>query len=180
MVQVDARRSRRAVAEVADGFTADRTARQKRVALEQADLDALAAAGLQRTGLPAERGGLWCDLATSTRPICDIYRALARGDSSLALTTSMHPAVLAFWLATPEVPEPDADAWQRQRDTIFTTVEGGAWWGTITSEPGSGGDVSRSKAVARRVGGGTGRPGRRRARPPGDSAGRSTSAAGAA
>jgi alkylation response protein AidB-like acyl-CoA dehydrogenase len=158
VVDVDATEVRRAVGEVAGRFAADRTARQKRVALERADLDALAAAGLQRTGLPAERGGLWHDLATSTRPICDIYRALARADSSLALTTSMHPAVLAFWLGTPEVPEPDADAWQRQRDTIFTTVEGGAWWGTITSEPGSGGDVTRSKAVARRAPGGAGEP----------------------
>ena len=89
-------------------------------------------------------------MASSTRPICELYRVLARGDSSLALTTSMHPAVLAFWLATPEVPEPDTGAWQRQRDHIFDTVASGAWWGTITSEPGSGGDVTRSRAVARR------------------------------
>ena len=103
-----------------------------------------------RTGLPASRGGLWRDLPSSTRGICEIYRALARGDSSLALTTSMHPAVLAFWLATPEVPEPDADMWRRQRDTVFDGVEKGASWGTITSEPGSGGDVSRTRTVATR------------------------------
>ena len=59
------------------GFAAQRGERQQRVGLERADLDALAGAGLQRTGLPAERGGLWQDLATSTRPICEIYRALA-------------------------------------------------------------------------------------------------------
>ncbi len=62
----------------------------------------------------------------------------------------MHPAVLAFWLATPEVPEPDAAAWRRQRDEIFATVQAGAWWGTVTSEPGSGGDVTRSRTTARR------------------------------
>jgi alkylation response protein AidB-like acyl-CoA dehydrogenase len=140
-----------AVAELAAGFAGERVERQRRDGLVRADLDALAAAGLQRTGLPVDRGGLWRDLPSSARTICEIYRALGRGDSSLALATSMHPAVLAFWLATPEVPEPDTAAWRRQWDVIFSTVEDGAWWGTITSEPGSGGDVARSKAVARRA-----------------------------
>jgi alkylation response protein AidB-like acyl-CoA dehydrogenase len=153
VVDVDAAQVRQAVAAVAEGFAAGRGERQQRVRLDQADLDALAEAGLQLTGLPAERGGLWQDLASSTRSICEIYRALARGDSSLALTTSMHPAVLAFWLATPEVPEPHAADWRRQRDAIFATVESGAWWGTITSEPGSGGDVTRSRSTARRADG---------------------------
>ena len=149
-LDVEAADVRRAVARLSEKFVSQRSERQQRVRLDPADLDELRAAGLQRTGLPAARGGLWQDLASSTRPICEIYRVLARGDSSLALTTSMHPAVLAFWLATPEVPEPDAAPWQRQRDTIFSTVESGAWWGTITSEPGSGGDVTRSRATARR------------------------------
>jgi len=150
-LDVDAADVRQAVAELAAGFALERGERQRRVGLDPVDLDALRAAGVQRTGLPVERGGLWQDLATSTRPICEIYRALAHGDSSLALTTSMHPAVLAFWLATPEVPEPDASAWRRQRDGIFATVEDGAWWGTITSEPGSGGDVTRSRTTAHRA-----------------------------
>jgi len=141
---------RDAVAELAERLAGQRRERQQRDRLDPADLEALAEAGLLRTGLPADRGGLWRDLAGSARGICEIYRALARGDSSLALTTSMHPAVLAFWLATPEVDGPDAEAWRRQRDTVFATVEDGAWWGTITSEPGSGGDVSRSRTVARR------------------------------
>jgi alkylation response protein AidB-like acyl-CoA dehydrogenase len=147
----DATDVRRAVADVAAGFARERGDRQLRRRLDPVELDALAAAGLQRTGLPVARGGLWRDLASSTRPICEIYRALARGDSSLALTTSMHPAVLAFWLATPEVAPPDAADWQRQRDEIFTTVEAGAWWGTITSEPGSGGDVAKTRSTARRA-----------------------------
>ena len=153
MGDLDAADVLQAVAAIAEGFSAQRGERQQRAGLDQADLDALTAAGLHRTGLPAERGGLWQDLATSTRPICEIYRTLARGDSSLALTTSMHPAVLAFWLATPEVPEPHAAAWRRQREAIFDTVEAGAWWGTITSEPGSGGDVTRSRSTARRADG---------------------------
>jgi alkylation response protein AidB-like acyl-CoA dehydrogenase len=150
-LDADAADVRQAVADLATGFADQRGDRQQRTALDPADLDALRTVGLQRTGLPVDRGGLWRDLATSTRPICEIYRALARGDSSLALTTSMHPAVLAFWLATPVVPEPDAAAWRRQRDAVFATVEDGAWWGTITSEPGSGGDVTRSRARARRA-----------------------------
>ena len=143
----------RAVTDLAGTFAAQRGERQMRDRLDAGDLDALAAAGLQRTGMPAERGGLWADLTTSTRSICEIYRVLARADSSLALTSSMHPAVLAFWLATPQVPAPDTGAWQRQRDEIFATVEAGAWWGTITSEPGSGGDVAKTRSTARWVDG---------------------------
>jgi alkylation response protein AidB-like acyl-CoA dehydrogenase len=145
---------RQAVAELARGFAAERSERQQRRQLDPADLEALAGVGMLRSGLPADRGGLWQDLASSTRGICEIYRALARGDSSLALTTSMHPAVLAFWLATPEVPEPDAEGWRRQQENVFDQVEQGAWWGTITSEPGSGGDVTRSRTVAMRSGDG--------------------------
>jgi alkylation response protein AidB-like acyl-CoA dehydrogenase len=52
------------------------------------------------------------------------------------------------------VPEPDTAAWREQCEAIFDSVERGAWWGTITSEPGSGGDVKRTKAVARRDGDG--------------------------
>jgi alkylation response protein AidB-like acyl-CoA dehydrogenase len=144
---------REAVAGLAKGFAAERRERQQRDQLDPADLEALAAAGLLRTGLPEARGGLWADMASATRGICEIYRVLARGDSSLALTTSMHPAVLAFWLATPEVPEPDAARWRRQRETVFDGVEQGAWWGTITSEPGSGGDVARTRTVAVRSSG---------------------------
>ena len=145
---------RQAVAMVAREFAVERRERQQRTGLHREDFDALAAAGLQLTGLPEERGGLWRSLPESSRGICEIYRSLAHGDSSVALVTSMHPAVLAFWLALREVPQPDTSAWRQQRETIFDTVERGAWWGTITSEPGSGGDVTRSKAVARREGDG--------------------------
>jgi alkylation response protein AidB-like acyl-CoA dehydrogenase len=60
----------------------------------------------------------------------------------------MHPTVLGFWLTTPHVAEPFEAAWQEQRNRIFSTAREGAWWGTITSEPGSGGDITRTKAVA--------------------------------
>lgn len=145
---------RLAVEKVAAGFAAEREERQLRTGLSGEDFDHLAEAGLAATGLPAERGGLWETLSRSTRPICEIYRTLARGDPSVALVSAMHPGVLAFFLATPEVPEPHATAWSRQRSAAFDSVERGAWWGTITSEPGSGGDVARTKATARKDGDG--------------------------
>lgn len=145
-----------AVREICEDLAADRRNRQRRTHLDPADFDRLGAAGLRTVGLPLDRGGLWDRLETSTRPICEIYRTLAGADSSVALVASMHPSVLAFWLATPTVAAPDADAWERQRSEIFATVEDGAWWGTITSEPGSGGDVQLSRAQARRDGDGDG------------------------
>jgi alkylation response protein AidB-like acyl-CoA dehydrogenase len=60
----------------------------------------------------------------------------------------MHPSVLIFWLGTPRVPSPFEAAWEEQRHRIFQSVLDGGWWGTITSEPGSGGDISKTKAVA--------------------------------
>lgn len=151
---MDPEQVRRAVAEAAEGFAADRADRQLRRELRSEDFALLGEAGLRATGLPEERGGLWRNLRESTRSICEIFRTLARGDPSVALVCSMHPAVLAFWLTTPEVPAPDSDAWREQRARVFDAVERGAWWGTVTSEPGSGGDVRRTKASARRDGDG--------------------------
>jgi alkylation response protein AidB-like acyl-CoA dehydrogenase len=139
-----------AIEAVADGFRAERAVRQQRTTLHREDFDRLAEAGLLRAGLPESRGGLWSDARGSTRRIGALYRALAGGDSSVALVAAMHPAVLAFWLATEDVPPPDAEAWHEQREAVFDTVEAGAWWGTITSEPGSGGDVARTRAAAHR------------------------------
>lgn len=135
-------------AELAADFAAQRTERQARTSLDPADFDRLAAAGVLRTGLPTRRGGLWDRYETSCREICEVFRTLAHGDPSVALVASMHPAVLAFWLAIDDVPEPHATAWAAQRERLFDAVENGAWFGTITSEPGSGGDVERSKATA--------------------------------
>jgi len=78
-------------------------------------------------------------------------RALAHADSSLALVASMHPAVLfsTGWLARARATPPYDPAWQAQRQWAFRTAREGAWWGTIVSEPGTGGDASKSKAIAR-------------------------------
>jgi alkylation response protein AidB-like acyl-CoA dehydrogenase len=139
---------------VSDEFAANRKERQRRRHLEQTDFARLADAGFLLTGVPASKGGLWEGVAKSTRPICEILRILAQGDPSVALVSSMHPAVLSFWLATPDV-APDAQpAWNEQIEFMAGTALEGAWWGTITSEPGSGGDIARTKAVARRDGSG--------------------------
>jgi alkylation response protein AidB-like acyl-CoA dehydrogenase len=138
-----------AVQVIATDFAEQRRERQARRALDPADFVRLAEAGFLLSGVPAEQGGLWASTTRSTRLVCELLRTLARGDSSVALVCAMHPTVLGFWLATSDAPEPFAAAWAEQRRAIFQTVLDGAWWGTITSEPGSGGDMMRTRAVAR-------------------------------
>ena len=64
---------------------------------------------------------------------------LAQGNSSVALVASMHPAVLSLWLATDEVADPYQAKWDEQRQLLGDLAKSN-WFGTITSEPGSGGD----------------------------------------
>jgi alkylation response protein AidB-like acyl-CoA dehydrogenase len=77
-----------------------------------------------------------------------VLNALARGDPSVALVASMHPAVLSFWHASPDAPPQHRDAWSEQRAYVSRMAAEGCWFGTITSEPGSGGDVARTAAAA--------------------------------
>lgn len=142
------------VREIAESFAAERAERQQRRSLDPADFDRLRDAGFLLTGVPVEYGGLWQDAARSTRQISEILRTLARGDASVALVASMHPAVLAFWLASPQAVGGDQAAWDAQRRELFETALAGEWWGTITSEPGSGGDIARTKTIAGRDGDG--------------------------
>jgi alkylation response protein AidB-like acyl-CoA dehydrogenase len=146
---MDVETAQRNVAAIAQGFAQDRRSRQLRRNLEKADFDALAAAGYLLVGVPADMGGLWVDLKTSTRPVCELLRTLAQGDPSVALVSAMHPAVTAYWLANsgPEL--------ETQGRWVAQTALDGNWWGTITSEPGSGGDVMRSRAIARNDGAGS-------------------------
>lgn len=131
-------------------FAAERRERQQRRGLVAEDFARLREAGFLLIGVPVEAGGIWESVQRSARPICDMLRVLAHGDSSVALVCAMHPAVLNFWMATPEAPAPFQAAWQAQRRSIFGTVCDGAWWGTIASEPGASGDLGRTKAIARR------------------------------
>lgn len=129
-------------------FADEGSERRLRRHLAAEDFQRLREAGYLLTGVPAEQGGIWESVQASTRPVCEMLRVLARGDPSVALVASMHPAVLSFWLASPEAPQPFRRQWQEQRRWVVGTVLEGHWWGTITSEPGSGGDVARSKARA--------------------------------
>lgn len=129
---------------IAERWRGERAERQGRRHLERSDFDELSAAGLLRLAVPADAGGGWTGAAT-VRPLCEIYRDLAGADSSVALVSAMHPAVLGYWLLGPDDPD---EAWQAQRAGVFASALAGAQWGTITSEPGSGGDILRTKAVA--------------------------------
>ena len=137
------------VREVSESFAADRKERQRRRHLDQDDFARLAEAGLLLTGVPEGKGGLWRSVRESTRPICEVLRTLAQGDPSVALVSSMHPAVLSFWLAAPQVDPGHKAAWDQQVDQLAQSALDGHWWGTITSEPSSGGDITKTRAVAR-------------------------------
>ena len=130
-------------------FAQQRAERHRRRALEKADFDALTDAGFHLTGAPPEMGGINGGVKEFTRPLCEMLRILAKGDPSVSLVASMHPAVIGGWLEVPEAPPPYTDAWEKQRRTVFDTALEGCWWGTIISEPGSGGDPSKSRAVAK-------------------------------
>lgn len=132
------------VRELARSLGRERELRQGRRVLDEADFEQLAATGFLRTVVPVEHGGLWEGLDTSARPIAGCLRTLASGDPSVALVAAMHPAVVAFWL----LPEADDPAWRAQREAVFRTALDGEQWGTITSEPGSGGDISRTTTGA--------------------------------
>jgi alkylation response protein AidB-like acyl-CoA dehydrogenase len=130
---------------LADQWRLQRVERQARRHLDPDDFARLADAGFLLVGVPEAMGGLWRSVAETTRPICDVLRTLAAADPSVALVASMHPSVLAFWLAPPD---PGSAAWTQQREAICATAAGGLQWGTITSEPGSGGDMLRTKSLA--------------------------------
>lgn len=140
----------RAAAEaLAAEWTAARRERQRRRELDPADFRRLRETGFPLLGVPRERGGLWAGAPRTARLAADLLRTLARGDSSVALVAAMHPAVLAFWLTTPRVPPEHQALWDAQLEWVAETVLGGTWWGTITSEPGSGGDVLKTRTLAR-------------------------------
>jgi alkylation response protein AidB-like acyl-CoA dehydrogenase len=146
---MDARTMLENVREVSARFATERSERQQRRGLVAADFAQLRKAGFLLAGVPVDQGGIWESVRQSTRPLCELLRTLAHGDSSVALVCAMHPTVLVFWLANSQVPPPFQAAWEAQRHRIFQTVRDGAWWGTITSEPGSGGDLAKTQAIAR-------------------------------
>lgn len=137
---------------VAADFASDRKNRQERTRLERADFDRLAEAGFLNTGIPKADGGLWNGLQDSVRLYSEIIRIIAKGDPSVALVSAMHPSVLAFWFASEKAPGPENAAWQEQRNWCFETARQGHFWGTLTSEPGSGGDIMKTRTLAEPAG----------------------------
>jgi alkylation response protein AidB-like acyl-CoA dehydrogenase len=131
-------------------FAADRRERQQRRKLVAADFVRLRDAGFLLTGVPVDHGGVLQSVSRSTRLICEMLRTLAHGDSSVALVCAMHPLVLSVWMATAEASPPYEKAWEGQRRSIFRSVHEGSWWGTVASEPGTGGDLNKTRATARR------------------------------
>ena len=129
---------------LASAWRADRGARQLRRHLDPADFAAIGEAGFLASVVPREYGGSWESQSASARSVAEALRTLARGDASVALVAAMHPAVISFWLLGDH-----GDAgWQRQCEAVFETAQAGDQWGTITSEPGSGGDLAKTVAAA--------------------------------
>ena len=139
------------VREIACDFASQRPERQRRRELMKEDFDRLRESGYLMVAVPTEFGGIWDGDGAGTRVVCDILRTLAHGDSSVALVSAMHQSVIrsSGWLSIPEAPEPYTAAWDDQRRWVFQTVTEGHFWGTIMSEPGSGGDNTQSTSKAK-------------------------------
>ena len=58
--------------------------------------------------------------------------------------------VLALWLEEPVEPPVEPNAWREQRDRVLTAAKAGHWFGTISSEPGGGGDLMATRATAKK------------------------------
>ena len=71
-------------------FAAERRERQQRRELVAADFTRLRDVDFLLTGVPADHGGIWETVGAPARPICEILRTLAHGDSSIALVCAMH------------------------------------------------------------------------------------------
>ncbi len=133
------------VRSIVETWKLERGERQSRRHLERHDFEALRQAGFLQAVVPETMGGLWRDTASSARTVCEVLRLLATADPAVALVSAMHPSVVAFWLLNPD---PTRPAWEEQRQAVFASAAAGEQWGTITSEPGSGGDIARTKATA--------------------------------
>ncbi len=135
-----------ALATLAADFSEEVIERQQRSSLLHTDFDRIRETGFLLTGIPVDQGGLWDGPARSARHYSDMVRTLAHGDPSVALVAAMHPAVTAFFLGVEAVEDAPED-WQRQRQWVIDSARE-HWWGTITSEPGSGGDILKTRSIA--------------------------------
>lgn len=134
------------IPKLAKEWASQRADRQTRTKADPADYEQLRKLGVPLMSVPVEFGGTWESIEQFARPFCMLLRTLAQGDPSITLASAMHQGVLASW-RIPSVPEPHNEAWQKQRREVFQTVLDGAWWGTIVSEPGSGGDTGQTRSL---------------------------------
>lgn len=139
-----------AVQAIADDFAAERIERLQRTELHRADFERLADAGFLLTGVPQEQGGLWQNLQTSSGYYAELVRTLAAADPAVALVASMHPSITVFWADNDDssASASHADGWRQQRQWVFEQLKAGHWFGTIASEPGSGGDLMATRSIA--------------------------------
>jgi len=84
------------IRKLAAEFAGERSERQLRRELVRTDFDRLRDTGFLLSAVPVEHGGIWESSERSNRIICEMLRALAHGDSSIALVASMHPSVLQY------------------------------------------------------------------------------------
>src|SRR5437868_3448782 len=73
------------VGEVAGSFARERAERQRRRALDPVDFARLAEAGYLLASVPDHLGGAWRGPKRTLRAICEMLRAIAHGDGSVAL-----------------------------------------------------------------------------------------------
>ena len=131
-----------AIDAVADQWRSERDERLQRRHLERADFDALAATGFLSLIVPESHGGHWRSLAGTGPVIIDAVQRIARGDHSVGLVASMHPAVQIYWTASPEAAEPYRQAWADQRASVGCAVAEPAM-----VDPAEGTDVVDDSAV---------------------------------
>ncbi len=139
------------ISQISTDFAAQRSQRQLLTRLNRDDFQLLKDAQYPLVVLPENEGGFWKSFEQSTRSICNLLRTLAQGDSSLALVSAMHPAVVSYWLALQQEGTDNAQ-FNQQTHQVFESMKQGFLWGTITSEPGSGGDVSQTRTKAEPTG----------------------------
>src|SRR5262245_26643979 len=113
------------VQRLADTWAPQRADRQRRRNLDPADFAALRDTGFLLAAVPTDLDGLYRSVPESTRWIADMLRMLARVDSSMALVSAMHPAVLQPYA---EVPGDDAKDWAEQRRWLYQTAKDGGQW----------------------------------------------------
>lgn len=136
---------------IADQFRNQRKDRLGQTRIQSADFDALAGAGFLRLSVPVSLGGEWQGLADTGPELAEIIRSVAMGDPSVALVAAMHPAVVAYWHPVDNSPTdnlPIENSPTDQATEVFGDVLDDHWWGTMMSEPGSGGDVAKTKTTA--------------------------------